>query len=257
MATSVTQSIEIIIFIVARAGLTLLTAGSAGMLVCMRLRVCCWSAGLARTMSWAILAAFLTVIGIMSLSGRKRVPWAHKLRRINAGVAHRAEWMAPEKIVEAVRSDYLAAMRWLPESMLYDWSQQWSAAPEYLSGLYLKRHQEILQRYHAGQLLQYVGVMRCVHQVEVRQFSDDGERCLLIDQQTSRRMATYDYWTQQRLNTQDIGDCVIVYEMAYDKQANRWKIDRFVQELPTGWRRASSRRLRLLSVLPPSVGRDH
>ncbi len=211
-------------------------------------------------MMWAILLAFLVIVGVMSLIGRQQVSWVSKLFRVSAGVAHKAEWMAPEDIVKVVEQNYLEAMRWLPESMLDDWSAQWSAAPEYLSGLCLRRHQEILKHYRMGKPPRYVGILRCIHQIEVRYFSEDGERCLIIDKQSSRRMATYDYRTQARLNTQDLGDGTVVYEMAYDKKARRWKLERFIQELPVGWKTGKkSSRVRLLSAsaLPPSVGRDN
>lgn len=206
-------------------------------------------------MTWAILLAFIVVIGIMALSGRRQVAWANKLFRINAG-ARRAEWMAPDEVVQAVLHDYMSVMRWLPESGLKDWSTQWAGAPDYLSGLCLKRHQEVLKQYRMGRPPRYTGVLRCVHRPQVRHFSEDGERCLIVDHQTSRRMATYDYWSHVRLNTQDLGDGTLVYEMAYDKQARRWKLDRFIQELPAGWQKSSGR-LQLLSVLPPSAGRDN
>jgi hypothetical protein len=209
-------------------------------------------------MTWVILVAFLIVVALMTLSGRKQVGWMNKMHRINAGVARKAEWMAPDDIVKMVQEDYLAAVRWLPESMLQEWSQQWNSAPYYLSGLYLKRHQEILKHYQMGRPPRYTGILRCVHEVEVRQFSDDGERCLIIDHQTDRRMATYDFWTQSRVNTQDLGDSTVVYEMAYDKQVKRWKIDRFVQDLPAGWRTGGQlKRVHLLSALPPVSGRDN
>ncbi|MBC7870963.1 MAG: hypothetical protein H7Y09_09010, partial [Chitinophagaceae bacterium] len=169
-------------------------------------------------MTWAILLVFLIVAGVMSLGGRKQVAWVSKMWRVHAGVANKEEWMAPEEVVNAVREDYLAITRWLQESMGHDWAQQWAAAPLYLSGVCLKRHQEILKHYRLGKFPRYKGVLRCLHQVEVRHFSEEGERCLVVDRQTSRRMATYDYWTQTRLTTQDLGDGTVVYEMAYDKQ---------------------------------------
>ncbi|GAB4518636.1 MAG: hypothetical protein OHK0046_26510 [Anaerolineae bacterium] len=208
-------------------------------------------------MTWAILLAIIIVVGILSLSGRQQVPWAGKLFRKNAG-ARRAEWMAPEDVVQMVLNHYTETMRWLPESMLRDWSSQWADAPHHFSGQALKRHQEILKQYRLGRAPRCVGVLRCDHHPEVRHFSDDGERCLVIDKQAARRMATYDYWTHVRLNTQDLGDAAIVYEMMYDKQDRRWKIDRFIQELPVGWRSGkASQHLRLLTALPPTIGRDN
>jgi hypothetical protein len=209
-------------------------------------------------MTWAILLVFLIIVGAMSLSGRKQVPWASKLRRVHAGVAHRAEWMAPDEVVNRVHENYLAAMRWLHESMLQDWSLQWTGAGEHLSGPALHRHQEILKHYVIRKPQRYIGVLRCSHQVEVRHFSEDGERCLIVDRQSSRRMATYDYWTKTRLTTQDLGDGTLVYEMAYDRQSRSWKVDAYIQELPLGWgANAKTNRIRPLTALPPSMGRDN
>ncbi|MDX1992966.1 MAG: hypothetical protein SF029_11270, partial [bacterium] len=84
------------------------------------------------------------------MSGRKQVPWASKLRRVHAGVARKAEWMAPDDVVDVVRDHYLEAMRWLQDSALHDWSQQWTKSPNFLDGLYLKRYQEVLKHYRIG-----------------------------------------------------------------------------------------------------------
>jgi hypothetical protein len=165
--------------------------------------------------------------------------------------------MAPPEVVEAVRQDYLSAVRWLHESVLHPWSQQWNTAPSYLSGTYLKRYQEILKLHRMGSAPRYVGVLRCAHELEVRHFSDDGERCLIVDWQSARRMATYHQSTQERLLTQDLGDGTIVYTMAFDKQLRCWKIDAFIQELPANWKSSAQiRNSRLLSAFPPSIGRD-
>jgi len=209
-------------------------------------------------MIWIFLFAFLIVVGIMSFSGQRQVPWARKLRRINAGVARRAEWMAPESTVDAVRADYLRAIHWLPESMLHSWSEQWTSAPDYLSGSFLKRYQEILKHHRTGYPPRYIGVLQCAHHIQVRHFSDDGERCLVIDHQSQQRMMTCDYWTQVPVNSQHLEDTTVVYEMRYDRQSARWKIDRYVQQLPAGWTATGppARRLRLFSGLPPVSGRD-
>lgn len=209
-------------------------------------------------MTWMILFAFLIVVGAMSLSSQRQVPWASGLRRVNAGVARRAEWMAPRHIVHAVKVDYRRASRWLSDSALLPWADQWAAAPDYLSGSFLKRHQEILKHHRTGYPPRYTGIFRCMRAIEVHQFSADGERCLIVDHQADQHMITYDYWTQTQLATQDLGSASLVYEMRYDRQDARWKIDRYVQQLPVGWQvgGASSRRLRLFSDLPATVGRD-
>ena len=211
-------------------------------------------------MIWTILLAFLLVVGFVSIAGRKQVPWAGKLQRRNAGVQAKAEWMAPEPITKTVQDDYLRAVEWLSDSMLYEWAEQWTGAPHYLSGPYLHRYQELLKRYRMGKSPRYEGVMRCTHRVEVRHFSEDGERCLIVDHQSSRRIATYDLLHQSRMVTQDMGDGTVVYEMSYDKQLHRWKIEAFIQELPTGCtalENTSVNGIQLLNALPPANGRDH
>ena len=207
-------------------------------------------------MALGVLAVILLVIIIMALSGRQQVPWSSKMRRLHAGSANRASWIAPEIIVHHVQNDYLDTMGWLTESVFFSWSQQWLTAPTHLSGSFLGRYQEILADYRTAKPPLYVGVLRCTHDVEVCEFSDDGEKCLVIDRQTSQRMATYDYQTHDRINTQDLGDGVVVYMMAYDHEDKRWKIDRHIQELPLSWRTGKkSRHLRLLVAPPPAVGR--
>lgn len=208
-------------------------------------------------MTWAILLAIIVVVVIVSVSGRQRVPWANKLHRMNPGVASKAEWIAPQNVRQCVYEDYTAAIKWMHENMLDDWTQQWSDAPLYLTGRALHRHQEILKRYRMGRLPRYVGVMRCTHQVEVRHFSEDGERCVVVDYQVGRRVATYDRQENTRVMTQDLGDGAVVYEMHFDKQTKRWQIATFIQELPSGWsRRNRTKEIQLLATLPPANGRD-
>jgi hypothetical protein len=55
-----------------------------------------------------------------------------------------------------------------------------------------------------------------------------------------------------------LGDGAVVYLMRYDALDRRWKIDAFVQELPLGWgQHRTPRRIRELSALPTTVGRDN
>jgi len=209
-------------------------------------------------MTLGLLAVILFVVALMALTGRSQVPWSGKMERLHAGSIDRATWMAPDAVVRSVQQDFLEVMQWLPESISHSWSQQWTSSGYYLSGQYLKRHQEILKHYRTGKTPRYNGVLRCAHDVEVCEFSDDGERCLVIDRRTSCRMATYDYWTQSRVSTQDMGDSIEVYLMVYDSEDRRWKVDQFVQQLPASWRVGrKSRRIRLLKTMPPSIGRDN
>ncbi|MBI5669365.1 MAG: hypothetical protein HZC41_15280 [Chloroflexi bacterium] len=209
-------------------------------------------------MVWALVFVLLMVIVVMALSNSEHIPWLGKLRRIHAGVAHKAEWMAPDDVVEQVRADYLAALDWLQTSVLEDPARQLAQAARYLNGAYLRRYQTLFQQYYTGRSPRFVGVMRADHEVQVRHFSEDGRRCLVIDAQTQRRMATYDRRRDVRLHTQDLGEGAVVYQMAYDSRDKRWKIEAFIQELPAGWVGARSPRLVRLSLdLPAVSGRDN
>ncbi len=209
-------------------------------------------------MIWALMLVILMMIVMMTLGGRGRVAWANKLRRLHAGSAYKGEWMAPDTVVNQVTSDYLAAIHWLHNSALSERSRQWAMAPVYLDGSYLKRYQRVLLHYQSAGLPRALGVLRADHQVMVRHFSEDGERCLVIDNQTERRMASYDMHTRERLHTQDMGDSSLVYQMCYDESSDRWKIESYIQELPVGWNSLQvSQRIRVLSSLPASTGRDN
>lgn len=206
----------------------------------------------------ALVVVLAAIVLMLSLSGKGQVPWSNKLRRVNAGVARKAEWMAPDDVIQQVGSDYLAAIRWLQESAMLSWSQQSAGAAVYLTGDALQRQQKLLAQYRRSRAPYCLGVLRCDHQIEVRLFSEEGERCLVVDCQSQRRMATYDHQSQRRLHTQDLGDGAVVYQMLYDNNTKRWKIEKFIQELPLGWtHHKTSRRIQLLSVLPTVVGRDN
>jgi hypothetical protein len=181
----------------------------------------------------------------------ERIPWSNQLRWLYAGTAQKAEWMAPEDVVRLVRDNYLEAIDWLAESALVD--RVPSAVAQYLSGIYLMRYQHVV-----GHTTRFVGVLHANHHIEVHHFSDDGRVCLVIDQQRHRRMITYDRKYDTWLETQYLGDSTPVYRMVYDGFHKRWKIDALIQELPSGWSaHQTSRRVRLLSTLPTSIGRDN
>lgn len=206
----------------------------------------------------ALLVVIATIVVIMAFNETGQVPWANKLKRIHAGVAHKAEWMAPDDVVAQVRVDYLGALGWLQDSTLNSWSQRWDGAPLYLTGKYLVRYQKILNHYRLSGAPFCVGILRADHQVQVRHFSEDGQRCLVVDRQTQRRMATYDYFHHTRIHTQDMGDGVVVYQMMYDQDVHRWKIENYIQELPTGWGdHRKSQHIHMLSALPTVIGRDN
>ncbi len=179
-----------------------------------------------------------------------KVPWAHKMRRLPP-----AEWMAPDEVVEQAHGDYMRAQEWLGESQLWARGQQLHMAAYYLVGEALKRYQMALMQQGKAR---FIGVLRADHAVEVRHFSEDGDRCLLVDFQSGRRMATYNAHTRERLLTQDMGSGAVVYQMLYDMRDRRWKMERFVQELPAGWeRRQPSRLLQEFTQIPLAIGRDN
>ena len=185
-----------------------------------------------------------------------QLPWRAKMRQLR--VAEKAEWMAPDEVVEQVRAHYLEAVAWMSETMLSSWAQQWAQSPHYLNGSYLKRQRNLILSERARKRVQFVGVKRANHVVEVRQFSENGSFCLVIDTQTQCRMATYNRRTHERLHTQDLGDGVVVYAMRYDAEGERWKIDSFVQELPVGWRMGAV--VREFTIVPGTlsrIGRDY
>lgn len=210
-------------------------------------------------MVWALLLVFAGVFILLALSaGGKTVPWMRQLYRMQNMTDPRGEWMAPENIAAQVVKDYLTATNWLQASMLDDWERCWAAAPSFLGGGYLRRYQSLLVAYRTGTAPRFVGVLRADHQVIVRHFSDDGARCLVVDQQDHRRMATYNVYTHERVMTQDLGSRAVVYQMAYDAKLRRWKIEEFVQELPSGWERhAVSSTIKVVQHIPPTAGRDN
>jgi hypothetical protein len=192
----------------------------------------------------------------MSVNNAGQIPWRSQMRQLRA--AQVTEWMAPDEVVELVRAHYLDAVTWLMDTSLASWAQQWAQAPTRLSGASLKRQRRLILNERSGKGLQFVGVVRADHVVEVRQFSETGSFCLVIDYQSQRRIATYNRKTRERLHTQDLGDGILVYAMRYDAIDQRWKIDSFVQELPPGWR--GNPLLQEFTILPGTlrtVGRDY
>lgn len=195
-------------------------------------------------------------MAMMSAKNSGQLPWRGRMRQLK--VAEKTEWMAPDDVVEQVRTQYLDAANWLTDTATASWAQQWAQAPAHLSGSFLKRHRNLILTSRQQTRIQLAGVLRADHQVEVRQFSEAGSFCLVIDTQTQRRMATYNRKTHERLHTQDMGEGAVVYAMRYDATAERWKIDSFVQELPIGWR--SSGLIEEFTALPSSLkktGRDY
>ncbi len=202
-------------------------------------------------MTWTLIVGLIAIVLLMSVNSSGHIPWRDKMRRLR-GSAQKSEWMAPDDVVQQVRAHYLDAIHWLNDSMLMSWAQQWAGAPKHLNGSYLKRYRNLLLTQRESAPL--TGVLRADHSIEVREFSETGGFCLVIDQQTGRRMATYNRRSHARLHTQDLGDGVVVHAMLYDAADGRWKIGGFLQELPLDWR---TRATAHLSKLPGAIGRDY
>jgi hypothetical protein len=204
-------------------------------------------------MAGALIVAVVVLLLVAWALAPRGVPWANALTRLNAGAGERAEWMAPEAVVRAVKRDFLAAQNWLAEGAR-DWGQLARELEWYTSGAYLRR-----QRNALGLLVQTRGprlasVQTAEHSLAVRHFSADGLRCLVIDRQRERVMRTVHYWTGRLINTQRLPEAALVWELVYDIRERRWKIERLVQTLPRP--AAEGVRLTVADHLPARIGRD-
>jgi hypothetical protein len=202
----------------------------------------------------ALVLIFVGIFCILFAVGREPIPWTNRLRRVHPGVSRKAEWVAPDDVIHQVRNDYLRAVEWLAGAAM---GEQTHRAPHYLTGRFLTRFQTIINYQAAPHHIQFVGIVTARHHVQVRQFSEDGSRCLVVDCQTEQRIESHhlnDYgWSL----AQDLGDGALVFQMGYDAKSNHWKIEAFIQELPAGWgNHADSGRVRLLANLPTTIGRD-
>jgi hypothetical protein len=206
-------------------------------------------------MIWALAAIILAVIILMA-SNAGKLPWLNKMRRLQTG-SDMVDWMAPDGVVQKVKLDYMLGVEWMQSSPVMPFPQQWRGAPEYLTGAFLRRYQQILIRQRNERAPLCYGVLRADHDLDVRGFSADGSRCWLIDHQSGRRIATYQTESHERLHTQDMGDGAVVMQMRYDSDHHRWKIEALIQELPTGWERRKKLSLSPEHLaLPRRLGRD-
>lgn len=200
----------------------------------------------------ALVIGFVVLLVLAWALAPRGVPWAHELERLNPGAGKRAEWMAPLPVTRAVKRDYLATQLWLEECAA-DWGLLARELERHAAGAYLKR-----QRAALGLLAQTRGprlanTITAERQLQVRQFSADGLRCLLIDRQTARRAITRHYWTGQPLATQRLPNVTLVVQMLYDPRHRRWLIERLVQTLPAPH---ASIPITLTADLPTPAGRD-
>ncbi len=207
-------------------------------------------------LEFAIIVLIIAMIAAVIVSRRQRSVLPVSLRRLHAGVSNKAEWMASDDVRHRVETDYLEAQRWMSEALLAGYIRFMNEAGAYFTGSYLKREQRNadVQLRKSGPRL--IGILRAHHHIRVRHFSDDGLTCYVVDQQTERRMATYDYWQLRRLHTQDLGEGSYVYRMTYDRAAKRWKIEELIQQLPLGWSAQSGSAIHLDKSLPIASGRD-
>jgi hypothetical protein len=199
-----------------------------------------------------LLGIILLLAALVITSRSNVVPWIDQMTRLNPGVYNRGEWMAPGPIVETVQRDYLAFYEYAAATLPKGWMAYLRNLDHYLSGDMLRLQRESLYlrlRHNRGRI---VGIIRANHHLQVRHFSGDGMRCLVIDHQTEQRMATYDYWTSERLHTQDLGGMVYIYQMQFDQAAGRWKIDHLVQQMQPDVYPTHVLELNL----PQTVGRD-
>ncbi len=202
----------------------------------------------------ALVLIFVGIFCIVFVAGREPIPWTNRLRRVHAGVSRKAEWVAPDDVIQQVSSDYLCAVEWLAGAAL---GKDTHRAPYYLTGRFLTRFQTIINYQTAANHLHFMSIVTARHHVQIRQFSEDGSRCLVVDCQTEQRIESRQFNDSGWSLAQDLGDAALVFQMCYDSRTNHWKIESFIQELPAGWgNRADAGRVRLLSNLPTTIGRD-
>ncbi len=203
-------------------------------------------------MLWALLIGFLVLLLLAWALAPRGVPWANELERLNPGSGKRAEWMAPAHVVRAVKRNYLSTQTWL-EECASDWGLLAHELERHAAGPYLKRQRAALGLLAQTRGPRFAAVLNAERQLQVRHFSTDGLRCLIVDRQTGRTASTRHYWTGQPAGTQRLPDATVVVQMVYDLQRRRWLIERQVQTLPTP---AGSVRVTLTADLPAPAGRD-
>src|SRR5215475_805267 len=92
---------------------------------------------------YALVGLVVTLVLVVMIARRFRGRWPSDLRRLHPGVAHKAEWMAPDDVIHAVQADYLHAQRWIAETMLAGYVKFSDEAPRYFTGNYHKRQQKL------------------------------------------------------------------------------------------------------------------
>lgn len=201
----------------------------------------------------AILCALLLAGWLLA---PRLVPWEDQLVRLNAGAGERAEWMAPPQVIEEVTWSYREAQDWLT-TCAADWGRFAQGVERYACGSYLGTQQRRLAGL-VDQRPRLAATLAAAHSYSIQRFSGDGLRCLLVDRQTARLLTTADYWTGRVLHRQRLDDTALVFQMCYQVDEKRWKIERLIQELPAGTPPRASRggRVRMAAELPMAAGRD-
>lgn len=189
---------------------------------------------------------------MVAISTSQVVPWVDDMTRRHAGVKNRAEWIAPPPIQEQVKRDYLAFYRYATQTLPQGWVAYGHGLSRYLCDDMLQQQRESLNMRLEHDRGRLVDILRASHEVHVRNFSSDGMRCIVIDQQSEQRMATYDYWNGDRLHTQDLGSTVYIYVMRYDAKQERWRIAKHIQQFIPNTCQPISVEL----TAPPAIGRD-
>jgi hypothetical protein len=166
--------------------------------------------------------------------------------------------MAPGQVVEQVIWDYQSTQVWM-KSCASHWGRYARGLDRYTTGVYLKHQRRVLAALIDSRP-RLALAQSAAHDITVRHFTTDGLRCLLIDRQTSRMLTTSSYWSGRVLHRQAMRDTTLVFQMAYDLEDRRWKIERLIQELPFsphGDAHPGNRaRVSLVSELPAAMGRD-
>lgn len=176
------------------------------------------------------LIVFVLVL-MMIVTHSKQVEWENKMRRSNAGSARRAEWLAPVNIMQQARTDYLEAWHWI-NNVTRNPVGQMANAVNYLSGDELVRFYGVSNAYRGNP--RFYEYLKCEHEVTIRNFAALGDRCLAIDRQHARVMTIYDKKTGSARVSQRLDDAVFVYQLVYDRQRRRWKIEHFIQQMAGG-----------------------
>lgn len=207
----------------------------------------------------ALLTILCGVLVIYWLVAPRVVPWADQLTRLNAGAGDKAEWLAPPQVIEEVIWNFRESQEWL-ETCAANWGRFAEGYERYLNGPYLKAQRRGLASLVA-QKPRVALAQSVAHQYSVRHFTSDGLHCVLLDQQTMRTLTTASYWSGRVLHQQRLEDRACVYQLAYDVTEQRWKIEKFIQELPLGTpleiKPTKRTRVTVATELPPRAGRDN